>query len=75
MSNLSRRIFLGGAGAVVALPYLPSLLPAAQAATRNGSRLIAFYVPNGIQMAGWTPNSRRLWQWWWLTRCQEHAAR
>lgn len=55
MSNLSRRIFLGGAGAVVALPYLPSLLPAAQAATRNGSRLIAFYVPNGIQMAGWTP--------------------
>jgi hypothetical protein len=53
---LSRRKFLGGAGVAVALPYFPSLAqPAHAAATTNQSRMICFYVPNGIQMAGWTP--------------------
>jgi hypothetical protein len=49
---LSRRRFLGGAGAAVALPFLPSM---ANATAIDPTRLVVFYVPNGIQMAGWTP--------------------
>lgn len=54
---LSRRMFLGGAGAVVALPMLKSLWPrsAWSAPGDNPQRLVAFYIPNGIHMAAWTP--------------------
>jgi len=54
--KLGRRRFLGGAASLVALPWLASLEP--KIAWANGSapkRFVAFYVPNGINMAAWTP--------------------
>jgi hypothetical protein len=54
---LSRRTFLRGAGALVALPFLDAMVPArarAQAAA-TARRLLCWYVPNGIHMAAWTP--------------------
>ena len=57
-SRLSRRTFLGGAGAMVALPFLDSLSPSlARAADNTGppQRLLYYYVPNGMHMPAWTP--------------------
>jgi hypothetical protein len=53
----TRRAFLGGAGAALALPFLESLAPrAAQAqAAQAPQRLLVYYVPNGIHMPAWTP--------------------
>ncbi len=56
--KISRRMFLGGAGALIALPVLESLLP--RTARGDGPsqpprRFIGFFVPNGIVMANWTP--------------------
>jgi len=55
----SRRMFLRGAAASLALPFLPSALP--RSAWANGGqspvRLVFFYVPNGIQMEWWTPEA------------------
>jgi hypothetical protein len=56
--KISRRSFLGGAGAAIALPLFESLLPrvargAAPAAPPR--RFLGFFVPNGIEMASWTP--------------------
>jgi hypothetical protein len=49
--KMSRRLFLGGAGAAIALPLFESLLPR----TARGAdpeppprRFLAFFVPNGI---------------------------
>jgi len=56
-ARLSRRTFLRGAGALVALPFLEAMWPAsarAQAAA-SARRFLAWYVPNGINMADWTP--------------------
>jgi Protein of unknown function (DUF1552) len=55
-SKLGRRRFLGGAASVIALPWLSSLTPRSAAArTAAPKRFVAFYVPNGIHMAAWTP--------------------
>jgi hypothetical protein len=55
---IGRRRFLGGAASLVALPWLASLAPkAAWAHSAAPKRLVAFYVPNGIHMAAWTPSS------------------
>lgn len=52
----SRRAFLGGAGAVLALPWLESAFPArARAQNKPPQRFLAYYVPNGIRMSDWTP--------------------
>jgi hypothetical protein len=54
--GLNRRAFLGGAGALVALPFLESLVPrTGRAAPLGTRRLLFYYVPNGIHMAAWTP--------------------
>lgn len=54
--KLSRRAFLGGAGVVLTLPLLESLMPRrAEAADDVPRRILAFYVPCGIHMANWTP--------------------
>lgn len=55
----NRRVFLGGAGALIALPFLESLAPrTTRAAERMAPRrLLAYFVPNGIHMAEWTPDS------------------
>ena len=53
--RLDRRHFLRGAGATVALPFLPSIARAQPAPTK---RFVAFYVPCGIHMRAWTPMGR-----------------
>ncbi len=58
--NFGRRAFLGGSAVAIGLPFLESLAPSrlrsAKAAPGDQPlRLISFYVPNGIHMAGWTP--------------------
>ena len=60
--QMSRRTFLGGAGAAIALPFLESFAPAGwrrQAlAMESGTppmRMLYYYVPCGIHMASWTP--------------------
>ncbi len=56
--KFSRRMFLGGAGAMIALPVLESLLPRAARGAAPGDpprRFVGFFVPNGMEMANWTP--------------------
>lgn len=58
--RLNRRAFLGGAGAAVGLPLLEAMLPigrTAFAATDRPTRLLAYFVPNGIHMPAWTPTA------------------
>ena len=50
--RVSRRTFLRGAGATVALPFLEAMAPAAIEPAR---RIAYLYVPNGIIMKDWTP--------------------
>jgi hypothetical protein len=57
---MPRRTFLRGLGTMVALPILDSLLPArARAATALPTtfpkRVAWIYIPNGANMADWTP--------------------
>lgn len=57
---LPRRTFLRGLGTAVALPLLDAMLPAraraATAAAKTFPKRIAWiYVPNGANMADWTP--------------------
>jgi hypothetical protein len=55
--SLGRRTFLRGLGACVALPLMESLLPESARAEEQlpPKRLLYWYVPNGINMAEWTP--------------------
>jgi len=56
--KLSRRGFLGGAGALLALPALEMFsAKTAKAEPNDIRRLIAFYVPCGIHMPNWTPQT------------------
>ncbi|MEZ4463102.1 MAG: DUF1552 domain-containing protein [bacterium] len=54
---LSRRTFLRGAGAALALPFLEAMLPRGAQAQGMGprTRFLAWYVPCGIHMPAWTP--------------------
>jgi hypothetical protein len=56
--HLSRRTFLRGVGAAIALPMLDAMTPALAAVGRARKapvRLVFTYVPNGIIMNDWTP--------------------
>ncbi len=57
--HLSRRTVLRGVGATVALPLLDAMVPAYAAvrktAARPRSRFAAVYMPNGADLARWTP--------------------
>jgi hypothetical protein len=57
--HLSRRTFLQGAGAAVALPLLDSMVgaqtPLRRSAAAPKTRFVAFYVPHGATMDKWTP--------------------
>ncbi len=53
--RMNRRMVLRGAGAAIALPFLPSIARGQGAAPIK--RFIAFYVPCGIHMPGWTPQN------------------
>ena len=57
---LSRRTFLRGAGTILALPALESMVPAlsyAQDFIKPAQRLFVGYVPNGVIMDKWTPTT------------------
>ena len=59
--GFTRRAFLGGAGVAMGLPMLESLAPRnireAQARVDGLLRLVCFYVPNGIDMDDFTPQT------------------
>src|SRR4051812_8087578 len=62
--QLPRRTFLKGLGTAIALPMLESMAPglatvasAAQSAAGSPKRMAFVYVPNGINMADWTPST------------------
>ena len=59
--HLSRRTFLRGVGASVALPFLDSMAPAQtplrKTAASPQTRFAAIYVPHGATMDKWTPSS------------------
>src|SRR5882724_5312246 len=61
--RLPRRTFLKGLGTVMALPLLEAMTPAATLANAavggaktTPKRLAFIYVPNGANMADWTPS-------------------
>ena len=58
---IPRRTFLRGAGATLALPLLDSMVPALTAASRTAAnpipRLAYIYVPNGMHMPLWKPET------------------
>jgi len=57
--HLSRRTFLQGVGATVALPLLDSMVgaqtPLRQSSAAPKTRFVAFYIPHGATMDKWTP--------------------
>ncbi len=58
--ELSRRAFLGGAGAMIGLPLLEAMIPGVRRLamaqdTPPPQRMLYYYVPNGIHMPAWTP--------------------
>lgn len=58
--QLSRRALLGGAGALIALPWLEAMAPAGRRARGADPmppplRALFYYLPNGIHMQSWTP--------------------
>ena len=58
--HLSRRTFLRGVGAAIALPMLDAMTPALgslRSAGKGPVRLVFTYVPNGIIMKDWTPKA------------------
>ena len=58
---LSRRTFLKGAGAALALPWLEAMLPQRLAANSTNSkpiRLAALFMPNCVREDQWTPTGQ-----------------
>ena len=56
-SSLERRTFLRGVGATLALPFLDAMTPAFASAAKAIPRLGFIYIPNGVNLAEWTPKS------------------
>ena len=55
--RFSRRIMLGGTGALVTLPLLETFIgDGAYADDSFPARTVCVYVPNGMHMAAWTPS-------------------
>ena len=53
--HLSRRTFLHGVGATIALPYLDAMTPAFASTAIPVTRAAFVYTANGIIMKDWTP--------------------
>src|SRR2546423_10225017 len=59
--QLPRRTFLKGLGAAIALPMLETMAPTVSLAAASGiagaspKRMAFVFVPNGVNMADWTP--------------------
>lgn len=61
-TGYSRRTFLRGLGVSMAVPFLQSLAPRALAASTSAVakapvRMAFLYVPNGVNLAEWTPKT------------------
>ncbi len=56
---MPRRTFLKGVGTAMALPFLEAMTPIAAAAQAKTTpvRMAFMFVPNGVNMAGWTPGA------------------
>jgi len=54
---LSRRTFLRGAGATLALPFLDAMVPALSAAAKPTPRLGFIYIANGVIQNQWNPTT------------------
>lgn len=59
--TISRRTVLRGVGTALALPLLDSMIPPLTALGRTAAkptpRLGVVYLPNGVNMSGWTPTT------------------
>ena len=58
--KIPRRTFLKGVGTAMALPLLEAMAPSrifAATAAANPKRMAFVYVPNGVNMADWTPGA------------------
>src|SRR6185295_7146789 len=59
--HLSRRTVLKGVGATLALPFLDAMVPALTAQARTAAaarkRLACIYVPHGVILDQWTPDT------------------
>ena len=53
---VDRRSFLRGVGATLALPFLDAMAPAFAAPRKAVPRLSFMYIPNGANIAAWTPS-------------------
>ncbi len=53
--SLSRRTFLRGAGASLALPWLDAMTPALRPQIEGPTRSLFVFAPNGVKMDDWTP--------------------
>ena len=81
LSSLDRRKFLRGAGVALALPWLETFAPTAQAAGNSvqRKRLACFYLPDGVPMPLEKDPSFKDWSWFphggrkdfTLTKCME----
>lgn len=58
--HLSRRRFLVGAGAAIALPFLDAMVPAFGAPPRPPTRSVFVFKPNGANMDEWMPKAGHL---------------
>jgi hypothetical protein len=57
---MPRRTFLRGVGTVMALPFLEAMTPLtalAQGSRARNLRMAFLFVPNGVNMADWTPKT------------------
>jgi hypothetical protein len=54
--SIPRRMFLRGASAAVALPFLDAMSPALASPAKAPVRMAFAYVPNGIDMRHWNPD-------------------
>ena len=81
LSSLDRRKFLRGAGVALALPWLETFSPMAQAAGNSvqRKRLACFYLPDGVPMPLEKDPSFKDWSWFphggrkdfTLTKCMQ----
>ena len=81
LSSLDRRKFLRGAGVALALPWLETFAPTAQARANSvkRKRLACFYLPDGVPMPLAKDPSFKDWSWFphgdrkdfVLTKCME----
>src|SRR5580658_10368132 len=58
-SSLDRRTFLRGAGVALSLPFLDAMTPAFGATGKAIPRLGFMYIPNGVNLAQWTPTDTK----------------